>query len=232
MRVHLDYGSDGLDVDVPDDRTDGRRAAPRAGAGRPGAALCARRWPRPIGRPPLADARPRRLTAWPSRCATSPARSRAALMLEALFAAMPEVRRPRRDDPRRHRHAPRQHRRRTRRACSARRDRRALPRGQPRRPRRRVAGLRRPAPASRVPIWLNRHWLDADVRITTGFVEPHFFAGFSGGPKMVAPGLAGPGHDAGAARRPACRPSQRHLGHHRGQPGARRRARDRPAAPA
>src|SRR4051812_45328865 len=42
-----------------------------------------------------------------------------------------------------------------------------------------------------VPVWLNRHWLDADVRITTGFVEPHFFAGFSGGPKLVAPGLAG-----------------------------------------
>jgi nickel-dependent lactate racemase len=42
-----------------------------------------------------------------------------------------------------------------------------------------------------VPVWLNRRWLDADVRITTGFVEPHFFAGFSGGPKMVAPGLAG-----------------------------------------
>lgn len=42
-----------------------------------------------------------------------------------------------------------------------------------------------------VPIWLNRRWVEADVRITTGFVEPHFFAGFSGGPKMVAPGLAG-----------------------------------------
>jgi nickel-dependent lactate racemase len=41
------------------------------------------------------------------------------------------------------------------------------------------------------PVWLNRHWVEADVRITTGFVEPHFFAGFSGGPKMVAPGLAG-----------------------------------------
>ena len=41
-----------------------------------------------------------------------------------------------------------------------------------------------------VPVWLNREWVDADVRITTGFVEPHFFAGFSGGPKMVAPGLA------------------------------------------
>jgi nickel-dependent lactate racemase len=42
-----------------------------------------------------------------------------------------------------------------------------------------------------VPVWLAREWLEADVRITTGFVEPHFFAGFSGGPKLVAPGLAG-----------------------------------------
>ena len=41
------------------------------------------------------------------------------------------------------------------------------------------------------PVMLNREWVEADVRITTGFVEPHFFAGFSGGPKMVAPGLAG-----------------------------------------
>jgi nickel-dependent lactate racemase len=42
-----------------------------------------------------------------------------------------------------------------------------------------------------VPLLLNREWLDADFRITTGFVEPHLFAGFSGGPKLVAPGLAG-----------------------------------------
>ena len=42
-----------------------------------------------------------------------------------------------------------------------------------------------------VPVSLAREWVEADVRITTGFVEPHFFAGFSGGPKMVAPGLAG-----------------------------------------
>jgi nickel-dependent lactate racemase len=45
--------------------------------------------------------------------------------------------------------------------------------------------------AGDVPVRLAREWLDADVRISTGFVEPHFFAGFSGGPKMVAPGLAG-----------------------------------------
>jgi nickel-dependent lactate racemase len=42
-----------------------------------------------------------------------------------------------------------------------------------------------------VPVRLAREWVEADLRITTGFVEPHFFAGFSGGPKMVAPGLAG-----------------------------------------
>ncbi|WP_153393709.1 nickel-dependent lactate racemase [Ornithinicoccus halotolerans] len=42
-----------------------------------------------------------------------------------------------------------------------------------------------------VPVWLDRAWVEADVRITTGFVEPHFFAGFSGGPKLVVPGLAG-----------------------------------------
>jgi len=37
---------------------------------------------------------------------------------------------------------------------------------------------------------IDRRFLDVDVRITLGFIEPHFFAGFSGGPKMVAPGLA------------------------------------------
>jgi nickel-dependent lactate racemase len=42
-----------------------------------------------------------------------------------------------------------------------------------------------------VPVWINRLWVEADLRITTGFVEPHFFAGFSGGPKLVTPGLAG-----------------------------------------
>ena len=29
------------------------------------------------------------------------------------------------------------------------------------------------------------------MRIVTGFIEPHFFAGFSGGPKGIMPGLAG-----------------------------------------
>ncbi len=43
-----------------------------------------------------------------------------------------------------------------------------------------------------VPVWLSSEWLSADVRITTGFVEPHFLPWrFLGGPKLVAPGLAG-----------------------------------------
>jgi nickel-dependent lactate racemase len=40
-------------------------------------------------------------------------------------------------------------------------------------------------------IWLNNDYLQADLRIVTGFIEPHFFAGFSGGPKGVVPGVVG-----------------------------------------
>jgi len=42
-----------------------------------------------------------------------------------------------------------------------------------------------------VPVELCRAYVEADVRIVTGFVEPHLFAGFSGGPKGVMPGVAG-----------------------------------------
>ncbi|MFN8472231.1 MAG: nickel-dependent lactate racemase [Anaerolineae bacterium] len=38
---------------------------------------------------------------------------------------------------------------------------------------------------------INRTYMEADARILTGFIEPHFFAGFSGGPKGVLPALAG-----------------------------------------
>jgi nickel-dependent lactate racemase len=45
-------------------------------------------------------------------------------------------------------------------------------------------------PGTDVPALVETAFLEQDVRITTGFIEPHFFAGFSGGPKMVSPGLA------------------------------------------
>ncbi len=40
-------------------------------------------------------------------------------------------------------------------------------------------------------ILVNRAYAGATVKILTGFIEPHFFAGFSGGPKAVLPGVAG-----------------------------------------
>ena len=39
------------------------------------------------------------------------------------------------------------------------------------------------------PIELNRYFVEADFRIVTGLVEPHFMAGFSGGRKSICPGL-------------------------------------------
>jgi len=41
------------------------------------------------------------------------------------------------------------------------------------------------------PVRINRTYMEADVKILTGFIEPHFFAGFSGGPKAILPSLAG-----------------------------------------
>lgn len=43
---------------------------------------------------------------------------------------------------------------------------------------------------SGIPVALNTHYLDADIRITCGLIEPHFMAGYSGGRKMVMPGIA------------------------------------------
>jgi nickel-dependent lactate racemase len=37
---------------------------------------------------------------------------------------------------------------------------------------------------------LDRRFVDADLKIVTGLVEPHFMAGYSGGRKVIAPGVA------------------------------------------
>ena len=44
--------------------------------------------------------------------------------------------------------------------------------------------------ASGNDVWIHREYVEADVRIATGFIEPHLFAGFSGGGKAIMPGLA------------------------------------------
>lgn len=47
------------------------------------------------------------------------------------------------------------------------------------------------ATKSGTPVWIDQRFLDADLHITLGFIEPHLMLGFSGGRKLVAPGLAG-----------------------------------------
>jgi nickel-dependent lactate racemase len=41
-----------------------------------------------------------------------------------------------------------------------------------------------------VPIWIDSRYVRADLKITTGLIEPHLMAGFSGGRKLVCPGIA------------------------------------------
>ncbi|MGM0426002.1 MAG: nickel-dependent lactate racemase [Thermodesulfobacteriota bacterium] len=40
------------------------------------------------------------------------------------------------------------------------------------------------------PIEVNTHYLDADLKILTGLIEPHFYAGYSGGGKAILPGIS------------------------------------------
>ena len=42
-----------------------------------------------------------------------------------------------------------------------------------------------------IPMWINTHYMEADMKITVGLIEPHFMAGFSGGRKLICPGIAG-----------------------------------------
>jgi len=56
-------------------------------------------------------------------------------------------------------------------------------------------------------VWLNRELMACDLKVLTGFIEPHFFAGFSGGGKALMPGMAGQqtvlgNHDAGMIAHP------------------------------
>ena len=42
-----------------------------------------------------------------------------------------------------------------------------------------------------VPAWIDTRYLEADLKITTGLIEPHLMAGYSGGRKVICPGIAG-----------------------------------------
>ena len=40
------------------------------------------------------------------------------------------------------------------------------------------------------PVYIDDRFISADLHITLGFIEPHLMLGFSGGRKLIAPGLA------------------------------------------
>jgi nickel-dependent lactate racemase len=187
MRVRLDYGVEGLEVDLPQERVTIIEPVFRSAVADPQAALTAA-LRTPLGRPPLRALVRRGQTVAISVCDITRAQPRHE-MLAALFAEMPEI--PADDitiliatgTHRTNTPAELEHMlgadiaRRYRVVNHDSRDRASLD----------YIGKT----TTGVAVYLNRAWMSADIRITTGFVEPHFFAGFSGGPKMVAPGLAG-----------------------------------------
>ena len=187
MRIRLDYGSDGLEVDLPDDRVIVIEPAHRPAAADPhGVLLTAIR--SPVAGPPLRDVARGRSRVAISVCDITRAQPRPQ-MLRALFEEMPDVR----PEDVTILIATGTHRANTPDELE-----RMLGADLVRRCRvinhdsRNAALLEYVGTTSTgVRVLLNREWLAADLRLTTGFVEPHFFAGFSGGPKMVAPGLAG-----------------------------------------
>jgi nickel-dependent lactate racemase len=187
MRIHLAYGRTGLDVDLDPDRTDVVRPAHRIAAVDPSVEL-RRALREPVAGPPLRDRVPAGSTVAISVCDVTRAQPRG-LMVQAILAELDGL--VARTDVTII-IATGTHRANTDAELRA-----MLGDGLVDSVRIVNHDARDPATLvwrgthAGVPVWLNRDWCAADVRITTGFVEPHFFAGFSGGPKLVVPGLAG-----------------------------------------
>ncbi|HET9363053.1 MAG TPA: nickel-dependent lactate racemase [Vicinamibacterales bacterium] len=187
MRVRLDYGTEGLDVDLPGERTTIIEPMARPAVADARATLL-QAIRSPLGRPPLRDLVSAGQKVAISVCDITRAQPRKET-IEALFEEMPQV------DPKDVTIliATGTHRTNTDQELERMLGREILGRCRVinHNSRERSTLSRVGATSTGVEVYLNREWLGADVRITTGFVEPHFFAGFSGGPKMVAPGLAG-----------------------------------------
>jgi len=187
VKLKLDYGSNGLFVEVPESQTTVIEPIHVAEVSDPAATL-RQAIASPQGRPPLRTMVKPGQKVGISVCDITRAQPRQ-LMLEALFAEMPGVGHDdvtifiatgthrRNSDPEIEKMIGPEFARKCRVVCHDARDNASL------------VDVGRTTTGVRV--LLNRGWVESDIKITTGFVEPHFFAGFSGGPKMVAPGLAG-----------------------------------------
>ena len=190
MRIHLDYGRTGLDVELPEDRLVGplaiRPAAPLAD---PETAV-ADALRRPVGAPPLAEVARGRKNACILICdITRPVPNR--LLLPPILRTLEEQ-------------------------GIARKDVLILNATGLHRPNEgaelvelvgpEVAGAYRVenhhgkvreehdflgVTPNGVPVWLDSRYVRADLKITTGLIEPHLMAGYSGGRKVICPGIAG-----------------------------------------
>ncbi|HYR83281.1 MAG TPA: nickel-dependent lactate racemase [Terriglobia bacterium] len=187
MKLRLDYGTDGLAVELPSERATVIEPVFVPAAPNPQDVL-RRALRSPIGKPPLGElVRPGQKIGI-SVCDITRAQPRQA-MLEALFSEIPGARMEdvtvfiatgthrRNSDEEIERMLGREIARCCRIICHNARENDSL--------------VHMGDTSTGVKVLLNREWVNSDFKITTGFVEPHFFAGFSGGPKMVAPGLAG-----------------------------------------
>jgi nickel-dependent lactate racemase len=189
MRVTLDYGRTGLDVDLPDDRVVGPLAIRPAPPLADPAADLEKALARPTGTPPLAELARGRKNACVLVCdVTRPVPNRLILppllrTLEAQGIARKDVlilvatglHRPNEGAELEEMLGPEV-----------------------------VAGCRVEnhhgkvlaehdylgETPSGVPVWLDSRYLRADLKITTGLIEPHLMAGYSGGRKVICPGIA------------------------------------------
>jgi nickel-dependent lactate racemase len=190
MRIRLDYGRTGLDVNLPDDRVVGPLAIRPAPPLADPAAAVADALRRPIGSQPLAEIARGRKNACILICdVTRPVPNR--LLLPPMLHILEEQ-------------------------GVARRDILLLVATGLHRPNEgaelvelvgpEIAGAYRienhhgkvreehdylGTTPNGVPIWLDARYLRADLKITTGLIEPHLMAGYSGGRKVICPGIAG-----------------------------------------
>jgi len=188
MRVHLDYGSDGLPVDVPDDRT--VVVAPRhiQALDDPDGAL-AEALAHPTAGPPLPALVRAGQTVAISVCDITRAQPRQR-MLEAIFAALPQTRPAdvtilvatgthRANTPEE-----------LERMLGAELVARYRVVNHDARDEGSMVEVGRTSRGTRLRV--SRCVVEADVIVSTGRVKPHYFAGYGGGAKGIFPGL---GHD-------------------------------------
>jgi nickel-dependent lactate racemase len=189
MRIHLDYGRTGLDVDLPEDRLIGPLAIrPAPPLPDPDTAL-AEALARPIGTPPLAEIARGRRDACILICdITRPVPNK--LLLPPLLRTLEQQ-------------------------GIARKDVLILIATGLHRPNEGAELVELVGPeiaanyrvenhhgkvlaehdylgttARGVPVYLDSRYVRADLKITTGLIEPHLMAGYSGGRKVICPGIA------------------------------------------